>query len=108
GARAQVELAIANWRGFVSARQSWRRLSDLLAAMEKGAEPMALPAPKSNLVVENVVGTPPGIQRLVVQDISFTLKAGQGLGIIGPSASGKSSLARLIVGVWPAARGKVR
>src|SRR5947207_7444280 len=107
-ALAPVELAIANWRGFVSARQSWRRLSDFLAAMDRGEEPMALPAPKSNLVVENVVGTPPGLQRLVVQDVSFTLKAGQGLGIIGPSASGKSSLARLIVGVWQPARGKVR
>jgi len=107
-ALAPVELAIANWRGFVSARQSWRRLSDFLAAMDKGSEPMSLPAPKSNLVVENVVGAPPGIQRVVVQDISFTLKAGQGLGIIGPSASGKSSLARMIVGVWMPARGKVR
>src|SRR5947207_1499536 len=107
-ALAPVELAIANWRGFVSARQSWRRLSDFLAAMDRGEEPMALPAPKNALVVENVVGTPPGIQRVVVQDINFTLKAGQGLGVIGPSASGKSSLARLIVGVWPAARGKVR
>jgi ATP-binding cassette subfamily C protein len=107
-ALAPVELAIANWRGFVSARQSWRRLSDFLAAVEKGPEPMALPAPKDNLVVEGVVGNPPGIQRVVVQDITFTLKAGQGLGIIGPSASGKSSLARLIVGVWQPARGKVR
>src|SRR6185369_12879799 len=107
-ALAPVELAIANWRGFVSARQSWRRLSDFLAAMDKGEEPMALPAPKNALVVENVVGTPPGVQRVVVQDINFTLKAGQGLGVIGPSASGKSSLARLIVGVWLAVRGKVR
>src|SRR2546430_13172075 len=107
-ALAPVELAIANWRGFVSARQSWRRLSDFLAAMDKGEEPMALPAPKAALVVENVVGAPPGIQRLVVQDVNFTLKAGQGLGVIGPSASGKSSLARLIVGVWAPVRGKVR
>src|SRR6266850_210652 len=107
-ALAPVELAIANWRGFVSARQSWRRLSDFLGAMDKSEEPMALPAPKANLVVESVVGVPPGIQRVVVQDVSFALKAGQGLGIIGPSASGKSSLARLIVGVWAPARGKVR
>ena len=107
-ALAPVELAVANWRGFVSARQSWRRLSELLIGTDPGAEPMTLPPPKSNLVVENVIGTPPGIQRLVVQDVSFTLKAGQGLGIIGPSASGKSSLARLIVGVWAPVRGKVR
>ncbi|MGB9366369.1 MAG: type I secretion system permease/ATPase [Xanthobacteraceae bacterium] len=107
-ALAPVELAVANWRGFVSARQSWRRLSELLIGMDPGATPMSLPPPKSNLVVENVIGTPPGIQRVVVQDVNFTLKAGQGLGIIGPSASGKSSLARLIVGVWTPMRGKVR
>lgn len=107
-ALAPVELAVANWRGFVSARHSWRRLSELLISTDSGAIPMTLPPPKSNLVVENVIGTPPGIQRVVVQDVSFALKAGQGLGIIGPSASGKSSLARLIVGVWPTVRGKVR
>jgi PrtD family type I secretion system ABC transporter len=107
-ALAPVELAIANWRGFVAARHSWRRLSDLLVGTDQGAVPMSLPAPKTNLVVENVIASPPGVQRLVVQDVSFTLKAGQGLGVIGPSASGKSSLARLIVGVWQPARGKVR
>jgi PrtD family type I secretion system ABC transporter len=107
-ALAPVELAVANWRGFVAARQSWRRLSELLIGTDSGAAPMTLPAPSASLVVENVVGTPPGIQRMVVQDVSFALKAGQGLGIIGPSASGKSSLARLIVGVWQPVRGKVR
>jgi len=107
-ALAPVELAIANWRGFVSARQSWKRLSDVLGAMETTQEPMPLPAPKANLVVETVTAGPPGVQRLVIQDVNFTLKAGQGLGVIGPSASGKSSLARVIVGVWAAARGKVR
>jgi PrtD family type I secretion system ABC transporter len=107
-ALAPVELAIGNWRGFVSARQSWRRLSDLLHATDQASVPMTLPAPKTNLVVENVIASPPGVQRIVVQDVTFTLKAGQGLGVIGPSASGKSSLARLIVGVWTPARGKVR
>jgi ATP-binding cassette subfamily C protein len=107
-ALAPVELAIANWKGFVSARQSWRRLSDVLRGLETGSEPMSLPAPKANLVVENVSAGPPGVQKVVVQDIAFGLKAGQGLGVIGPSASGKSSLARLIVGVWTPMRGKVR
>ena len=107
-ALAPVELAIANWRGFVAARQSWKRLSDVLAGMEAGVEPMQLPPPKANLVVETVTAGPPGVQRLVIQDVNFALKAGQGLGIIGPSASGKSSLARVIVGVWTPARGKVR
>src|ERR1043165_541862 len=59
-ALAPVELAVANWRGFVAARQSWRRLSDLLSGMDPGSMPMTLPPPRSNLVVENVIGSPPG------------------------------------------------
>ena len=107
-ALAPVELAIANWRGFVGARQSWRRLSDLLGTLAAEGEPMSLPAPRATLTVEGVAAAPPGVQRIVVQEVSFGLKAGQALGIIGPSASGKSSLARLIVGVWIPVRGKVR
>ena len=61
---------------------------------------MALPRPSASFSVEGVSATPPGVQRFVVQDVAFSLKAGNGLGIIGPSASGKSSLARLLVGVW--------
>jgi ATP-binding cassette subfamily C protein len=107
-ALAPVELSIANWKGFQAARQSWHKLSDLVALWPEGAEPMSLPAPANNLAVETLTVTPPGVQRAVVQDVSFKLSAGQGLGIIGPSAAGKSSLARAIVGVWQPARGKVR
>ena len=107
-ALAPVELAIANWKGFVAARISWRRLSETLAAMDTTIQPMSLPAPKETLIVENVSAGPPGAQKIVIQDIAFGLKAGQGLGVIGPSASGKSSLVRVLVGVWPALRGKVR
>ena len=107
-ALAPVELAIANWRGFVAARQSWKRLTDLLAALPTREAPMALPRPSTTFSVEGVSATPPGVQRFVVQDVAFSLKAGNGLGIIGPSASGKSSLARLLVGVWTPMRGKVR
>ncbi|KQQ39886.1 type I secretion protein [Methylobacterium sp. Leaf125] len=107
-ALAPAELAIANWKGFVQARQSWARLSDLFARMPAGAQPHALPAPSRALQVESISVAPPGTPRLVVQDVSFALQAGQGLGVIGPSASGKSSLVRALVGVWPAVRGKVR
>ena len=69
---------------------------------------MSLPKPCDALTVEAVSATPPGVSRVVLQDINFMLNGGDGLGIIGPSASGKSSLARLIVGVWEPARGKVR
>ncbi len=107
-ALAPIELAIAHWRGFVSARQSWRRLGDLLAKFPADQPRMALPKPVHTLALETVSVVPPGINRVVVQEMAFQLKAGQGLGIIGASASGKSSLARAIVGVWPAARGKIR
>ena len=107
-ALAPVELAIANWKGFVAARLSRRRLSDLLHLMNRQGPAIALPPPGQSLSVEALCIAPPGQQRITVQDASFTLRSGQGLGIIGPSASGKSSLARGIVGVWASARGKVR
>jgi ATP-binding cassette subfamily C protein len=69
---------------------------------------MALPAPSASLAVEAVTIVPPGQQNAVVQNLSFRLESGQGLGIIGPSAAGKSSLARAVVGVWQPARGKIR
>lgn len=106
-ALAPVDLAVANWRGFVGARQSWERLNKLLELLPVQEPPMALPPPSQALRVENVTAAPPGIQKIVVQDVNFALKAGAGLGIIGPSASGKSSLARLLVGVWQPLRGKV-
>jgi ATP-binding cassette subfamily C protein len=107
-ALAPVEIAIAHWKGFLGARQSWSRLSQLLVSLGDGSERTRLPAPKSSLSVEGLSVVPPGQQRLVVQDVTFRLEAGHGLGIIGPSASGKSTLARALVGVWAAARGKVR
>ncbi|TXN74660.1 type I secretion system permease/ATPase [Methylobacterium sp. WL8] len=107
-ALAPAELAIANWKGFVQARQSWARLSDLLVRIPDGAARHALPAPMRTLSVEAVAIAPPGAQRVVVSEVSFALSAGQGLGVIGPSASGKSSLVRALIGVWPPVRGKVR
>jgi ATP-binding cassette subfamily C protein len=107
-ALAPVDLAIANWRGFVGARQSWHRLSRLLALLPARAEPMPLAPPATTLVVQNAAVTPPGEQKIVCQDITFTLTAGKALGVIGPTASGKSSLARMLVGVWTPGRGSVR
>jgi ATP-binding cassette subfamily C protein len=106
-ALAPVELAIAHWRGFLAARYSWARLSQTLARLPR-TEPVPLPKPKETLTLESVSVAPPGQAEMVVYDVNLQLKAGQGLGIIGPSAAGKSSLARAIVGVWPVVRGKVR
>lgn len=105
---APVEIAIANWRQFVNARHSWARLNQLLNLFGDTQTPLALPAPKMALSVENVSVTPPGERKIVVQDVSFQLKAGSALGVIGPNSAGKSSLARAMVGVWPVARGQVR
>ncbi|MEO8422227.1 MAG: type I secretion system permease/ATPase, partial [Hyphomicrobium sp.] len=105
---APVDLAIAHWRGFVGARQSRERLKTLLEALPATAIHQPLPAPSRSLTIEAVSASPPGGDRLAVADVNFELKAGQGLGVIGPSAAGKSSLARLLVGVWQPLRGKVR
>ena len=69
---------------------------------------MALQPPKQSLAVENAGVIPPGSDKAAVQDVSLTLQAGNGLGVIGPSGSGKSSLARMMVGVWRPARGRIR
>ena len=107
-AMAPVDLAIANWRGFISARQSWARLNELLRKLPLEAPQMALPSPVESFTVEGATVVPPGSNRATAQDVAFRLKAGGGLGIIGPSASGKSTLARALVGVWRPARGMIR
>ena len=107
-ALAPVDLAIAHWKGFVAARQSWHRLNRLLNLLPAQAPPTLLQSPSSRLSVESVSIVPPGGQTIIVQDVTFVLEAGSGLGVIGPSGSGKSSLVRALVGVWQPLRGKVR
>jgi ATP-binding cassette subfamily C protein len=107
-ALAPVDLALGNWKGFVSARQGWQRLHQILAALPATSVRLQLDPPAQTVAVEALSVSPPGTQKLVAGDISFTLKAGSAVGIIGPSASGKSSLVRALVGVWPCARGTVR
>jgi PrtD family type I secretion system ABC transporter len=105
---APVDLAIANWRGFVGARQSRERLEKLLTLLPEEQEPMELPNPTATLSVEGITVVPPGASMPAISDVTLALKSGQALGIIGPSASGKSTLARTLVGVWQPQRGKVR
>ncbi|MBA3517892.1 MAG: type I secretion system permease/ATPase [Rhizobiales bacterium] len=107
-ALAPVESAIANWRGFQQARQGWKRLNGLLATIPPRAERMTLPSPSQSLAVEAVSVVPPGAQQIVVHDVTFRVQSGSAVGVIGPSASGKSSLARALAGVWEPARGRVR
>jgi ATP-binding cassette subfamily C protein len=107
-ALAPVDLAIAHWRGFVAARQSWHRLNRLLEQMPERPVQTLLQNPSSRLSVEGVAVAAPGDQRVIISDVAFALQAGNGLGVIGPSGSGKSSLIRALVGVWQPFRGKVR
>ena len=107
-ALAPVDLAIAHWKGFVAARQSWHRLNRLLGMLPEQTAQTLLEYTSNNISVEALSVSPPGEQKAVVQDATFALKAGQAVGIIGPSGSGKSSLVRALVGVWQPLRGKVR
>jgi ATP-binding cassette, subfamily C, type I secretion system permease/ATPase len=107
-ALAPIDVAIANWKNFVSARQGWRRLDEVLVALPPAAARLELPPPAQALSLEALSVAPPGAKGVVVHDVQFTLKAGSALAVVGPSASGKSSLVRAIVGVWPVARGCVR
>ncbi|WP_245422386.1 type I secretion system permease/ATPase [Alsobacter soli] len=107
-ALAPVDAAIANWKSFVQGRQSWRRLSELLKAEPEDSGAIAFATPSSSLQAQDLVLAPPAGGRPVVQGVSFVLSAGSAVGVIGPSGSGKSSLARGLVGLWRPARGSVR
>ena len=105
---APVEAAIGGWRGFLMARESYGRLLKGFGSDAADAPTMLLPKPEGKLVFEGVSGGPPDLRKFTVQNLSFSLEAGSVLGITGPSAAGKSTLARLAVGVWRPGTGVVR
>ncbi|WGV19835.1 type I secretion system permease/ATPase [Pseudomonas putida] len=107
-ALAPVEQVIAAWKQLQGSRSAWGRLNDLLHDYPQRPPSMSLQRPMGMLAVENVVAGAPGTSNSIVRGVSFSLVPGESLGIIGPSASGKSTLARLLVGVWPTQAGKVR
>lgn len=99
---------IGNWRLVEAFREAWTRVDDLLREYPESEPTMPLPAPLGNLSVEGVVASPPGSPVQILRGINFRITPGQALAIVGPSASGKTTLARLLVGIWPPANGKVR
>jgi PrtD family type I secretion system ABC transporter len=107
-ALAPVEAAISSWRPFIGARAAYGRLDDLLKQADPRGESMRLPKPTGTLSVENLIAAPPGVRKPVIAGVSFSLSEGEMLGLIGPSAVGKSTLARLLVGVWAPISGHVR
>lgn len=103
-----VQQIIAGWRQSSGAYSAYKRLVQLLEENPPREAGMSLPRPKGLLSVEGVTGIPPGSKSPVVHGVSFSIAPGDALGIIGPSGSGKSSLARMMVGVWPTVAGKIR
>ena len=108
-ALAPVDQAIANWRNFSAARIGWKRLAELLDRVPATTLPVtALPAPRSTFQAQQLFVSPPGSNKVIVQGVDFKLEAGMALGIVGPSAAGKSSLGMALIGAWQPARGMVR
>lgn len=105
---APVVLAVSQWRAVVNVRDAWRRLDGLLATVPEPAESMSLPAPRGVLQVEQIVAAAPGSNAPILRGVAFALAPGEVLGVVGPSASGKTTLARVLIGLWPSMGGKVR
>jgi PrtD family type I secretion system ABC transporter len=106
-ALAPVEMAIGGWKAMIEARGAYGRLQEMLKGVEAREQPMPLPAPEGRLSVEKVVFAR-SIANPVLKGVSFELAAGESMGLIGPSAAGKSTLARVVMGIWPAFSGAVR
>ncbi|MBV8840534.1 MAG: type I secretion system permease/ATPase [Alphaproteobacteria bacterium] len=108
-ALAPIEVALANWKQLTAARAAVDRLREVLKTTTPPTAPtVALPRPHQSLMVENLTVAVPGSDRAVVTNVSFTLRAGMGLALLGASAAGKSSLTRALAGIWPASSGVIR
>lgn len=105
---APAEQVIASWRSLLGAQIAWKKLLEVFSLFPDAQSKTELPAAHRNLQVESVFAAPPGAQRLTLQNINFMVAAGTAVGVVGPSASGKSSLARVLVNAWAPARGHVR
>jgi PrtD family type I secretion system ABC transporter len=107
-ALAPIELTVSQWKVFQGARGAWGRLQDLFRQIPQNQLRMPLPAPKGDIRVEQIVAAAPGEKTPILRGVSFQIEKGDALAVIGPSAAGKSSLIRVLLGVWPAHAGTVR
>lgn len=105
---APLVQVIGQWQSVVNARDSWNRIETLLAAVPADPAAMSLPPPQGRVQVEQLMAGAPGTPGTILRGISLALQPGDVLAVVGPSASGKTTLARLLVGLWPASMGKVR
>jgi len=107
-ALAPIQMAIGQWKGFINARGAYNRLNAFYKAVPVADDSLQLPDPTGHIAVLNVSAAPPNSKTAVLHNLNFEIEAGQGIGVIGPSASGKSTLAKLLVGIWMPQRGSVR
>ncbi|RBA52991.1 type I secretion system permease/ATPase [Stutzerimonas zhaodongensis] len=107
-ALAPIDLMIGSWKGFIAARSQYARLNEILDKQQAEPERMSLPAPEGHVLVENLIVSAPGSKTPILKNISLAVPAGSVVGVIGPSASGKSTLARALLGVWTPQHGVVR
>ncbi|MEA1892079.1 MAG: type I secretion system permease/ATPase [Campylobacterota bacterium] len=107
-ALAPLDLMINSWKGFSAAKASYTRLDSLLESFPQNDAYMELPKPKGEVLLENIFVTPPGAEVASLKGISMLIEKGDVVGIIGPSAAGKSSLLKAILGLWPLDQGKSR
>jgi PrtD family type I secretion system ABC transporter len=107
-ALAPIELAIGQWKSFLACRTAYARIQALFESVPGDEDKVKLPQPRGAVTLEAVTAAPPGTQQIVLRNLSFAIPAGETVAVVGPSAAGKSSLARLLVGVWQPAAGSVR
>ena len=107
-ALSPIDQMINSWKGFVAAKVQYDRLNKVMDDLNKEPERMPLPAPEGHIQVENLIVAPPGAKSPVLRNISFVTPAGSIVGIVGPSAAGKSTLVRALMGIWPPQHGVVR
>lgn len=107
-AMAPIEQSINAWRGFTGARNAYRSITDVIQRQDDHPDPMSLPEPAGHLLVEAVTFVPPGKREPVLRQVSFEVQPGEHVGLVGPSASGKTTLSRLLVGSWLPTAGAVR
>jgi len=105
---APLVQAVSQWQTVINVRDAWSRLDSLLSMVPQRVPGMSLPAPRGSLQVEQLVAGAPGNPVNILKGVAFALSPGEVLAVVGPSASGKTTLARLLTGLWPAAMGKVR
>jgi len=107
-AMAPIDLIIGTWKGFITARDQYQRLNNILRQIPADKEHMLLPDPQGRIQLEHAVVVPPGSKLPVIKGINLVIEKGDIIGVIGPSGAGKSTLARAILGIWPTANGAIR